>query len=121
MEVTQVVGVRTRARTLAMAAAATAPEEGGAIGGGSPKRRKAAEEEAAAGELEMAYLQLRSRSLVMTQRISRSARNPDGKRRGSVQRGRISRCSSIASCDAVEGDIDALRCAAAGGEKVDLD
>ncbi|XP_020586743.1 cyclin-dependent kinase inhibitor 1-like [Phalaenopsis equestris] len=119
MEVTQVVGVKTRARTLALAAAATVPEDS-SIGGVSPKRRKETEEEAGVArsgseELEMAYLQLRNRRLVMTQRLSKSARNSDVKRPGSVERGRISRCSSIASCDAVEGAH--LRCTLAGGEK----
>ncbi|KAH0451702.1 hypothetical protein IEQ34_019001 [Dendrobium chrysotoxum] len=119
MEVTQVVGVRTRARTLALAAAATVPEEA-AIGGVSPKRRKATEEtteaRSGAGELEMAYLQLRNRSLVMTKRLSKSARNSDAKRRGSAERGRISRCSSIASCEGVEED-DAFRYTSSGGQK----
>ncbi|XP_010916641.1 cyclin-dependent kinase inhibitor 1 [Elaeis guineensis] len=91
MEVTQVVGVRTRARTLALAAATAAGR------GGSSKRRKAV---GGSGEIQISYLQLRSRSLVMKPRIMRSTVNSGGRRCPSPDLGRISRCSSNASCEA---------------------
>ncbi|XP_072979488.1 cyclin-dependent kinase inhibitor 1-like [Typha angustifolia] len=73
MEVTQVVGVRTRARRLAMEAAA------------------------AAAEIQISCLQLRSRSVVMKLRTARSASNSRRRGRLSPQIGRISRFSSNAS------------------------
>ncbi|XP_010926378.1 cyclin-dependent kinase inhibitor 1 [Elaeis guineensis] len=91
MEVTQVVGVRTRARTLALAAAAAAARMGG-----SSKRRMAM---VGSGEIQVSYLQLRSRSLVMKPRIARSTANSGGRRCPSSELGRISRRSSNASCE----------------------
>lgn len=57
MEVTQVVGVRTRARALALAAASS----GEAAHDAGQKRRKVE-----GGEFHVSYLQLRSRSLILT-------------------------------------------------------
>ncbi|KAG1334644.1 cyclin-dependent kinase inhibitor 1 [Cocos nucifera] len=91
MEVTEVVGVRTRARTLALAAAAAGAR------GGSSKRRKAV---VGSGEIQISYLQLRSRSLVMKPRITRSTVNSVGRRCPISDLGRISRCSSNTSCEA---------------------
>ncbi|KAK8931154.1 hypothetical protein KSP39_PZI016999 [Platanthera zijinensis] len=121
MEVTQGVGVRTRARTLALAAGATAPAPETVVGEVSSKKSKTAGEELAGdrtegGEMQMDYLQLRSRSLVMTRRFSKSERNLDGKRREFADRGRISRCSSISSCEAGEEEDDA-RFPSANGQK----
>ncbi|XP_008805250.2 cyclin-dependent kinase inhibitor 1-like [Phoenix dactylifera] len=90
MEVTQVVGVRTRARTLALAAA------GAAEGSGSSKRRKAV---VRSGEIQISYLRLRNRSLVMKPRITRSTMNSGGRRCPNPDLSRISRCSSNASCE----------------------
>ncbi|CAL9090282.1 unnamed protein product [Musa acuminata var. zebrina] len=89
MEVTQDVGARTRARTLALASAA-------AVAGS--KRRNAAAPPPAVVQTST-YLQLRSRHLVMmtrgkTQRPANSS-NPDP----SVER--VSRCSSNASSEVV--------------------
>ncbi|XP_072973517.1 cyclin-dependent kinase inhibitor 5-like isoform X1 [Typha angustifolia] len=85
MEVTQVVGVRTRAKTLALAAAEGARSRG----------RKAG----AASELQISYLQLRSRNVLMKPRTTRTEQNSGGRRRSTVDLGRISRCSSNASCE----------------------
>lgn len=122
VEVTQVIGVRTRARTLALAVRAT---EQAVVGGRRTKKRKTSEDEAVAerselGVMQMAYLQLRNRSLVMTQRLSEPGRNLAGKRRKSVDRDRISRCSSISSCEAV-GEDDAFRFPTAGDQKPCVD
>ncbi|PKA49142.1 Cyclin-dependent kinase inhibitor 3 [Apostasia shenzhenica] len=103
MEVTQVVGVRTRARTLALAAAAAVEKE------------ESLASRSESGELQVAYLQLRSRKLVMTQRISRSTRNSSSQRCQSAERGRISRCSSISSCETAKGD--EFRCQVPDGRK----
>lgn len=128
MEVTQGVGVRTRARTLALAAEATAPAETVMITEASSKKRKTSEEELAGdrtegGEMQTDYLQLRSRSLVMTKGFSQSEHNLDGIRREFVDRGRISRCSSISSCEAAGEEGDDIRFPIAGGDqkpRVDL-
>ncbi|KAG0499420.1 hypothetical protein HPP92_003659 [Vanilla planifolia] len=102
-EETQLVGVKTRARTLALASAAEMRR-----GEGCPKMAKA-------GDVRTAYLQLRSRSLVMTHPHSNGARNSLGKNYGSDGRGRISRCSSISSCEAVE--VEGLRGSASGANE----
>ncbi|KAL0911898.1 hypothetical protein M5K25_017832 [Dendrobium thyrsiflorum] len=97
MEVTQVVGMRTRARSLALAAAAELRVS---------RKRKAGRSED--GELQMAYLKLRSRSLVMTHRDqSKLAGLSDGRIYGNGER-IISRCSSSSSCEAVDADVDIL-------------
>ncbi|XP_020702905.1 cyclin-dependent kinase inhibitor 1-like [Dendrobium catenatum] len=97
MEVTQVVGMRTRARSLALAAAAELRVS---------RKRKAGRSEN--GELQMAYLKLRSRSLVMTHRDqSKLAGISDGRICGNGER-IISRCSSSSSCEAVDEDVDIL-------------
>ncbi|KAH0455732.1 hypothetical protein IEQ34_015764 [Dendrobium chrysotoxum] len=97
MEVTQVVGMRTRARSLALAAAAELRVS---------RKRKAGRSED--GELQMAYLKLRSRSLVMTRRDqSKLAGISDGRICGNGER-IISRCSSSSSCEAVDEDVDIL-------------
>ncbi|XP_038973927.1 cyclin-dependent kinase inhibitor 1-like [Phoenix dactylifera] len=101
MEVSQVVGMRTRSRTLALASASAAAAAAAAEKerAGS-KRRKAAEP---AG-VQNSYLQLRSRSLVMTPRIARTPANPGGPRaRGPspASSDRLSRCSSNASSEVV--------------------
>ncbi|PKA59511.1 Cyclin-dependent kinase inhibitor 3 [Apostasia shenzhenica] len=102
MEVAQVVGVRTRARSLALASATpTAAVEVR----GSPKKRKVPADGSDEPEvMQIAYLELRSRKLVMTQRDPRSAKNSAEQRCRSVEPGRISRCSSISSCEAVDED-----------------
>lgn len=90
MEASQVVGVRTRARTLALASAS--PAAAAAERAGS-KRRKVA------GVVQNSYLQLRSRSLVMTSR--RTPTNSGGPRARcpSPAPDRLSRCSSNASSE----------------------
>ncbi|KAG1330726.1 cyclin-dependent kinase inhibitor 1 [Cocos nucifera] len=90
MEVTQVVGVRTRARTLALAAAAAERRSG------MSKRRMAI---VGSGEIQISYLQLRTRSVVMKPRITRSTADSGGRRCPSSDLGRISRRSSNASCE----------------------
>lgn len=95
MEVSQVVGVRTRARTLALSsasAAASAAEKAGS------KRRKAA---GGAGVVQNSYLQLRSRSIVMTPRVARTPATSRGARARcpSPVPDRLSRCSSNASSE----------------------
>ncbi|RWV93270.1 hypothetical protein GW17_00044290 [Ensete ventricosum] len=93
MEVTQVVGARTRARTLALASAAAA------VAG--PKRKSTGAPPPQVVQAS-SYLQLRSRRLVMmtprkTQRPANSSAssNPDP----TVER--VSRCSSNASSEVV--------------------
>ncbi|URE29945.1 cyclin-dependent kinase inhibitor [Musa troglodytarum] len=92
MEVTQVVGARTRARTLALSSGAAAA---------GPKRRNAAAPPPEVVQTS-SYLQLRSRRLVMltrgkTQRPvnSSASSNPDPSVEG------VSRCSSNASSEVV--------------------
>ncbi|CAL9129903.1 cyclin-dependent kinase inhibitor [Musa troglodytarum] len=100
MEVTQVVGARTRARTLALSSGAAAA---------GPKRRNAAAPPPEVVQTS-SYLQLRSRRLVMltrgkTQRPvnSSASSNPDPSVEG------VSRCSSNASSEVVfnkqEGEV----------------
>lgn len=93
MEVSQVVGVRTRARTLALASASPPAAAAERVGS---KRRKVA---GAAGVVQNSYLQLRSRSLVMTSQ--RTPANSDGSRARcpSPTPDRLSRCSSNASSE----------------------
>ncbi|KAI0498532.1 hypothetical protein KFK09_019420 [Dendrobium nobile] len=97
MEVTQVVGMRTRARSLELAAAAELRVS---------RKRKAGR--SVDGELQMAYLKLRSRSLVMTHRDqSKLAGISDRRICGNGER-IISRCSSSSSNEAVDEDVDIL-------------
>lgn len=109
MDVSQVVGVRTRAMTTALAAAAKVA-----------KRKRAVS--ATTAEYQIAYLQLRSRSLVMTlpPRISRSEVIKSDSSGSpwclSVDRGEISRCESNASCEVPELRSDDHREAVEGSE-----
>nr|XP_010943024.1 cyclin-dependent kinase inhibitor 1 isoform X2 [Elaeis guineensis] len=103
MEVSQVVGMRTRSRTLALASAAAAEKERA-----GSKRRKAAEP---AG-VQNSYLQLRSRSLVMTTQIARTPATSGGAR-AQCPSPASSRCSSNASCEVVSVE-DRLRCLRSG-------
>lgn len=92
MEVSQVVGVRTRAMTTALVSATKA----------GAKRRKAARSVSA--EYQIAYLHLRNRRLMMTMppQISRSGGKSSGSRSRRCPKpelSEISRCESNASCD----------------------
>lgn len=98
VEVAQVVGMRTRARSVALAAAA----EKRVVS----RRRKGNRSEG--GDGQMAFLKLRSRSLVMAHRErSKLALNSDGGICGNGER-IISRCSSSSSCEAAEESVDIL-------------
>lgn len=114
MEVSQVVGMRTRSRTLALASTAAATEAAEKERAGS-KRRKAAEPAA----VQNSYLQLRSRSLVITPRIARTPASSGGPRARcpSPASSRLSRCSSNASSEVVS-DEDRLRCVRPGDLEV---
>ncbi|XP_008797256.2 cyclin-dependent kinase inhibitor 1-like [Phoenix dactylifera] len=94
MEVSQVVGVRTRARTLALSSAATAAAA--AVERAGSKRRKVA---GAARVVQNSYLQLRSRSLVMTSRGTPANSGSARARCPSPAPDRLSRCSSNASSE----------------------
>ncbi|EHA8587423.1 cyclin-dependent kinase inhibitor 1 [Cocos nucifera] len=113
MEVSQVVGMRTRSRTLALASAAAAEKERA-----GSKRRKAAEPVA----IQNSYLQLRSRSLVMTPQIARTPANSGGTRARfpSPASSRLSRCSSNASSEVASVE-DRLRCLRSGDLEGDDD
>ncbi|CAL9101591.1 cyclin-dependent kinase inhibitor [Musa troglodytarum] len=97
MEVTQVVGVRTRGRSHSLAAAAAAAVE-------SPRRRRTAAPPSTEVVQTSSYLQLRSRPLFMTIRRPRlqaensaAASDPGPAAEG------ISQCSSNASSEVVGG------------------
>ncbi|KAJ0981486.1 hypothetical protein J5N97_009741 [Dioscorea zingiberensis] len=90
MEMTPEVGVRTRARTMALREAASA----------AAKRRKTAAVAVVGPErVQILYLQLRSRNLVMTQRVASSPVKSNQQAHG--ERDCISRCSSNASSGVV--------------------
>ncbi|KAM0948968.1 putative cyclin-dependent kinase inhibitor domain-containing protein [Dioscorea sansibarensis] len=85
----EVVGVRTRARTTALRAAAAAAR----------KRKTAAVAVVGPEGVQILYLQLRSRSLVMTQRVASSTVHSDQQAGGVADC--VSRCSSNATSEVV--------------------
>ncbi|XP_020586816.1 cyclin-dependent kinase inhibitor 1-like [Phalaenopsis equestris] len=96
MEVSKVVGMRTRARSLALAAAAEVRDS---------RSRKTAR--SVDQDVRMAHVKFRSRSLVMTHREqSKLVFNAKGRICGNGQQ-TSSRCSSSSSCEAVE-NVDIL-------------
>ncbi|KAJ4764880.1 Cyclin-dependent kinase inhibitor family protein [Rhynchospora pubera] len=96
MEVTQVVGVRTRSRAIKAASMA------------KTSLKKEAEVEL------QGYLELRSRRLFMTPRIARPAVNSASRRcnisKMDASSGRLSRCSSTSSFAGVISDKDGAEC-----------
>lgn len=88
----EVGGVRTRARTMALRAAAAAA---------AAKKRKTAVVAVMGPEgVQILYLQLRSRSLVMTRRVARSTVHSDHQQ-GGGEADCVSRCSSNATSEVV--------------------